>query len=72
MSSTYAAPANALSSAGQDTVVAASTSPRFCDKSVAQTWTDVHRDSSGTEIAGPVTRRETASADRYASDSGSR
>ena len=33
-----ASPANALSSAEQDTVITALTSPRFCDKSVAQTW----------------------------------
>jgi len=32
------APANALSVAEQDAVIAALTSPRFCDKSVAQTW----------------------------------
>ena len=33
-----ASPANALTTAEQDAVVAALTSPRFCDKSVAQTW----------------------------------
>lgn len=33
-----AAPSNALSTAEQDAVIAALTSPRFCDKSVAQTW----------------------------------
>jgi putative transposase len=33
-----ASPANALSVAEQDAVIAALTSPRFCDKSVAQTW----------------------------------
>jgi putative transposase len=33
-----ASPANALTVAEQDTVIAALTSPRFCDKSVAQTW----------------------------------
>jgi putative transposase len=32
------APANALSVAEQDAVIAALTSPRFCDESVAQTW----------------------------------
>jgi len=32
------APVNALSSAEQDAVIAALTNPRFCDKSVAQTW----------------------------------
>jgi putative transposase len=32
------APANALTVAEQDAVIAALTSPRFCDKSVAQTW----------------------------------
>ena len=32
------APPNALTVAEQDAVVAALTSPRFCDKSVAQTW----------------------------------
>jgi len=31
-------PANALTVAEQDAVIAALTSPRFCDKSVAQTW----------------------------------
>ena len=33
-----ASPSNALTSAEQDAVIAALTSPRFCDKSVAQTW----------------------------------
>ncbi len=33
-----AAPPNALTVAEQDAVIAALTSPRFCDKSVAQTW----------------------------------
>jgi len=33
-----AAPPNALSVTEQDTVIAVLTSPRFCDKSVAQTW----------------------------------
>jgi len=33
-----ASPANALTTAEQDAVIAALTSPRFCDKSVAQTW----------------------------------
>jgi putative transposase len=33
-----ATPANALTVAEQDAVIAALTSPRFCDKSVAQTW----------------------------------
>ena len=32
------APSNALSTAEQDAVIAALTSPRFCDKSVAQAW----------------------------------
>ena len=32
------APSNALTPAEQDAVIAALTSPRFCDKSVAQTW----------------------------------
>jgi putative transposase len=32
------APSNALTTAEQDAVIAALTSPRFCDKSVAQTW----------------------------------
>ncbi len=32
------APVNALSVAEQDAVIATLTSPRFCDKSVAQTW----------------------------------
>ena len=31
-------PSNALTPAEQDAVIAALTSPRFCDKSVAQTW----------------------------------
>ena len=33
-----AAPPNALTPAEQDAVIAALTSPRFCDKAVAQTW----------------------------------
>ena len=32
------APSNALTTAEQDAVIAALSSPRFCDKSVAQTW----------------------------------
>ena len=31
-------PPNALTAAEQDEVIAVLTSPRFCDKSVAQTW----------------------------------
>jgi putative transposase len=33
-----ASPPNALSAAEQDEIIAALTGPRFCDKSVAQTW----------------------------------
>ena len=33
-----ASPPNALSTAEQDAIIAVLTSPRFCDKSVAQTW----------------------------------
>jgi len=33
-----AAPSNALTVAEQDEIIAVLTSPRFCDKSVAQTW----------------------------------
>ena len=33
-----AAPPNALTAAEQDEVIAVLTGPRFCDKSVAQTW----------------------------------
>ncbi len=32
------APSNALSATEQDEVIAVLTGPRFCDKSVAQTW----------------------------------
>ena len=33
-----ASPPNALSTAEQDAIITVLTSPRFCDKSVAQTW----------------------------------
>ena len=33
-----ALPSNALSVGEQDRIIAVLTSPRFCDKSVAQTW----------------------------------
>ncbi len=47
------APSNALTPAEQDAVIAALTSPRFCDKSVAQTWATLL--DEGTYLASQST-----------------